>query len=544
MQTIQTIPSVNRFLVDQDDDSNSVGSVPITVPFRIGRREGFDLCLPSLNVSGLHAEILEEDGELWLYDLNSTNGTFINDERIDIKAKLQDNDLVVFGNRQFRAVLNDVDTLGGRSPLATVLNGGSTPAPESPKQKFQRLLDSGAVPFFQPIYEISSDSQLLVGYEVLGRSRIFGLNTPEQMFAAALPLDMESELSSVLRQRGIEAAQDNVAEDLKLFVNTHPAELKFSVLGKSLHELRKSYPNRPIVLELSETHFTDTGKFSEIRSTLRNLDIGLALHDFSAGKIHLANLNEIAPDVVKFDCALLQGINKASLKHQRLIRAMVKMVKELGITPMAEYIESSDEHQSLVQLGFQYAQGFHYGQPIDITDESIPDQSHRQTDTSKNRRLTSASSKAESKESNFRPVDLLKNLSKSGDTSQTEQGTSITNDKSKSRSPANDYRDPHWLMQQPENYYTIQLTMLHSESEAESFLAKQNLAGEYSMYHKQGKNNAWFVVLHGLFENRAKASPHAESFKERGISPLIRRISAVQNEIRKTRKEESSDSLI
>ena len=322
MQTIQIIPSVNNFLVDQDENGTA-GSVPIVVPFRIGRREGFDLCIASPNVSGLHAEILEEGGELWLHDLNSTNGTFVNEQRIQVKTKLQDSDSIVFGNRRFRVSLSAND----RMPIATVPNATATPPPESPKQKFQRLLDSGAVPFFQPIHQISCDSRRLIGYEVLGRSRIFGLKTPEQMFAAAIPFEMESELSRVLRRRGIEAAQNELPDDLKLFVNTHSAELERGVLGQSLQELREAYPDRPVVLELSEKNLNDLKEFSELRSMLKDFDIGLALHDFSAGRIQLAELNEISPDIVKFDCALLQGVNKAPSKRQRLIRAMVKMVK-------------------------------------------------------------------------------------------------------------------------------------------------------------------------------------------------------------------------
>ena len=542
MQTIPTIPSVDRFLVDQDDDGDLVGSVPIVAPFRIGRREGFDLCLSSPNVSGLHAEILEEDGELWLYDLNSTNGTFVNDEKVDIKAALRDNDLINFGNRRFRVVLTAEDMSGGRRPMATVPNAAPTPPPESPKQKFQRLLDSGAAPFFQPIHEISSASQRLVGYEVLGRSRIFGLNTPEQMFAAAIPFEMESELSSVLRRRGVEAAQNSLPEDLKLFVNTHPAEYESSDLEKSLRELRKTYPNRSIVLELSERSLKDTRKFSDLRSMLRNLDVGLALHDFSAGKIHLAELNEIAPEIVKFDCALIQGINKASLKQRRLVRAMVRMVKELGITPMAEYVESSEDHECLIQLGFEYAQGYHYGRPIDIETVAPNAETNHQKSERKREGISSDPPTVDIRGSKQRPVDLMKNLAKQETANQAEQDGRMKADAGESKPSPKGQRDCDWLMEQSENHYTIQLMMSPSQNSVDRFLAEQSLSGQYAVYHKQGKYKAWFVVLHGIYPDMAKAEPKAESFKKLGISPLIRRLSAVQNEIR-TRLKEGSASL-
>ena len=508
------------------DDVDSIGNVPVVAPFRIGRREGFDLCLTSPNVSGLHAEILEEGGALWLHDLNSTNGTFVNDERIRAKAKLQDGDSIIFGNRQFRLIMD----AGDRKPLATVPNAEPMPAAESAQQKFQRLLDSGAVPFFQPIHEISSFSQRLIGYEVLGRSRIFGLNTPEQMFAAAIPLEMESELSRVLRRRGIEAAQDKLPEDLTLFVNTHPAEVERSTLGESLQELRKSHSNRPIVLELSETSLKDPDSFSELRSLLQELNIGLALHDFSAGKIHLAELNEISPDIVKFDCALLQGVNKAPMKRQRLIRAMVKMVKELGITPMAEYIESNEEHESLIQLGFEYGQGYHYGRPIDVETVTTTVEKQQAKSASKKEVLASDSADIVTSESKRRPLDLIKDLKEKDTSVQTSQSEKTASDATKSQQPAGVYRDFDWLKQQNVDHYTIQLSVSVSKEAAENFIASQSLPGDYTIIQKRGKNKDLFVVLFGVFEDRAKAKLKVEGFKELRLFPLVRRLSAVQSE--------------
>ena len=534
MQTIQISPAITSFLIDQDGDK-SIGNVPIIAPFRIGRREGLDLWIPSPNVSGLHAEILEEDGSLWLYDLNSTNGTFVNDQRIVDKTKLEDSDSIVFGNKRFRLILTAGDPKDGRIPMATVPTASPTSVSESPKHKFQRLLDTGAVPFFQPIRQISNDSQRLIGYEVLGRSRIFGLTTPQQMFAAAIPLDMESELSRVLRQRGIEAAKDKLPEDLKLFVNTHSAELEHGVLDESLRELREFHPNRPIVLELSEKSFNDPRAFSELRSMLRDLNIGLALHDFSAGKIYLAELNEIAPDIVKFDCALLQGVNKASLKRQRLIRAMVKMVKELGIIPMAEYVESNEEHETLVQLGFEYAQGFQYGRPVDIETVSSPSKKIAEVKPTVEEVITTDSAELDTTESSLRPLELLKKLPGQKTPNELKQKKISKQNTSESNASFDDYEDSGWIMQQLENHYTIQLSVSPSKKSAEQFISRQTVPGDYAIYAKRRNTSDLSVVLYGVFENRAVAKREAESFKQLGICALIYRLSSVQNEIRKNK---------
>ena len=528
---------VNRFLVDQDSAEDSPGCTPIVAPFRIGRMEGFDLSLPSPNVSALHAEILEEDGELWVYDLGSTNGTFVNDERVRVKTLLKDDDTIVFGNRTFRLIFSASESLNQREVMATISSAKAaapTPSAETSEQRFQRLLDDGTVPFFQPVFEISEEKQRLVGYEVLGRGTISGLRTPEKMFAAALPLNMESELSRVFRRRGIEAAEVKLPKEMKLFVNTHPGELNTEELEESLNELRAKFTARPIVLELPQTVLKMPSAFSDLRALLKKLDIGLAIHDFGAGEIHLAELNEVSPDIVKFDCDLVQRIDSATPKHLRLVRALVQMVKELGITPMAEQVETAEEHEILQELGIGYAQGFYYGRPNDIdhivSSTSGKEASHEEV--TKEEGVSSVPAKVETGGSNKRPAELMRELV------PTKQETDPT--EKEESSPSEGTKDADWLLQQPQDHYTIQLMMAPKQHSAVSFLANQSIPGEYALYAKLGKSKTWYVVLCGTFEDRDQAKAEAEKFKKVGISPLVRRFSSVHTEIRKKAKTESA----
>ena len=66
-----------------DDQSRTMVEVPIrSFPFSVGRRLTSDLALSSGMVSGDHAESVEIEGKLRLYDRGSTNGTYINGERL------------------------------------------------------------------------------------------------------------------------------------------------------------------------------------------------------------------------------------------------------------------------------------------------------------------------------------------------------------------------------------------------------------------------------------------------------------------------------
>jgi len=59
-----------------------------------------DIVLDATTVSGEHARVRCEEGQFFLYDLASTNGTFINNRQIQ-KQMLRDGDVVRFGQAEF-----------------------------------------------------------------------------------------------------------------------------------------------------------------------------------------------------------------------------------------------------------------------------------------------------------------------------------------------------------------------------------------------------------------------------------------------------------
>lgn len=78
-----------RFPIDKDQ-------------YRIGRNSDNDLCIDDDYVSGSHASIKFMDNDLFLYDLNSRNGTFVNDRKITgMPCAVRKGDRLKFGNSVF-----------------------------------------------------------------------------------------------------------------------------------------------------------------------------------------------------------------------------------------------------------------------------------------------------------------------------------------------------------------------------------------------------------------------------------------------------------
>lgn len=79
--------------------------VRLKLPSVIGRgREGVSVTLPHKLVSRKHTELFEQDGQLFVRDLGSLNGTYVNNQRIADSQPLKPNELLTLGDVTFRAV--------------------------------------------------------------------------------------------------------------------------------------------------------------------------------------------------------------------------------------------------------------------------------------------------------------------------------------------------------------------------------------------------------------------------------------------------------
>ncbi|MBN2656286.1 MAG: FHA domain-containing protein [Spirochaetales bacterium] len=76
--------------------------IPLSGNFSIGRLESSDLILSSGSVSRRHAKMNFDGEDLYIQDLDSSNGTFVNGSRIRERSLLRDGDLLKIGQTEFR----------------------------------------------------------------------------------------------------------------------------------------------------------------------------------------------------------------------------------------------------------------------------------------------------------------------------------------------------------------------------------------------------------------------------------------------------------
>lgn len=344
-------------LIGKVADGEPAQAVPIASDlFTIGRREAVSLRIHCPSVSKVHAELLQRGESLWVRDLGSTNGTYVNGEQVKAELELHDGDLLQIAMLAFRVATKDRTT-----NVATQAVDACDDA--LMLTQFERLIsERNVAPKYQPIVDIATLE--VIGYEALGRSKLFGLTSPKIMFDLAARLDMEPHLSDMFRLEAVKQSQ--AAGAPHLFVNTHPKELGGSFLATSLATLRATAPAQQITVEIHESAATSPSQLLQIRATLRGLNMRLAYDDFGTGQARLQEIAMVPPDYLKFDMSMIRGLDRATASQQHLVRSLVEMARSLGIRVLAEGIETAGEHEACLQLGFELAQGFFYGKPADL----------------------------------------------------------------------------------------------------------------------------------------------------------------------------------
>ncbi len=342
---------------------------PITqLPFRIGRDPGSDLAIASGQVSKHHA-LLDVGGEDWLklVDLNSTNGTFVNRERIQGSAPIRAGDILHFGNSEFRLGYR------GAHKAAPTQDTGATVfvRPDDvdlplnfvrQEREYLEMLEQGRITaYFQPIVRFTDAS--VFAYEALGRGNHEALpQAPMLLFQLAEALDKEVQLSEAFRDSAARALAAT-GRSATVFVNTHPKEMFREELYRSLRRVLDLAPNMDLVVEVHETAVTETEKMKVMVARLKDMGIRFAYDDFGAGQARINELAEIPPHFVKFDMALVRDLSKASDKKQKMVSDLVRIVHEMGSSTLAEGIELEADALLCRQMGFHLCQGYYYGRP-------------------------------------------------------------------------------------------------------------------------------------------------------------------------------------
>jgi EAL domain-containing protein (putative c-di-GMP-specific phosphodiesterase class I) len=125
---------------------------------------------------------------------------------------------------------------------------------------------------------------------------------------------------------------------------------------------RAQFPIENIIFEFTESERIDTDHLLNILQSYRAMGFKTAIDDFGAGFAGLGLLAAFQPDIVKLDMDLIRNIDTDKPKRT-IVSHTLSMLRDLGITPLCEGIETVEEYQCLADLGVSLMQGYLFAKP-------------------------------------------------------------------------------------------------------------------------------------------------------------------------------------
>ncbi|TCI11339.1 bifunctional diguanylate cyclase/phosphodiesterase [Dyella soli] len=133
---------------------------------------------------------------------------------------------------------------------------------------------------------------------------------------------------------------------------------------RALLESRRLAPER-LMLEITEGAILRLGEEMErTLHALHALGVGVAIDDFGTGYSSMSYLKLRAIAYLKIDQSFVAGLPDDG-SDAAIVEAMLTLCRNLGISPIAEGIETEEQHRFLVRAGCNEGQGFLYSRPVE-----------------------------------------------------------------------------------------------------------------------------------------------------------------------------------
>ena len=236
-------------------------------------------------------------------------------------------------------------------------------------QALSDALESGEiVPWFQPQVEFGNGK--VIGVEALARwERPDGSLVRPNLF---VPMLEREGLANKLTDRMLDAAcrwkqgWDHHGHRLKLSVNVSAASLADPSAADRYQAIVESHGVEPedVILEITESSvMSDAARGLGLLARLRLKGFGLSIDDFGTGYSSLAQLSQIPFTELKIDKDFVFGAH-AQPRKRAVVEASLDLARKLGLTAVAEGVESMEDWQMLAELGCDIAQGWLIGRPV------------------------------------------------------------------------------------------------------------------------------------------------------------------------------------
>jgi EAL domain-containing protein (putative c-di-GMP-specific phosphodiesterase class I) len=151
-----------------------------------------------------------------------------------------------------------------------------------------------------------------------------------------------------------------------VWVNLSVRQLAEGDLAHQVSQILKALHFEPAQLTLEVTENLLVENVEASLRTLRDLNalgVRVFMDDFGSGHSSLGYHDRLAIDGIKIDRAFVGHLGSGERPLQ-LVRTIVGLIRGLGLTPIAEGVETEEQLRLLRDMGCAYAQGFHFSRAV------------------------------------------------------------------------------------------------------------------------------------------------------------------------------------
>ncbi|MCF6754689.1 putative bifunctional diguanylate cyclase/phosphodiesterase [Stutzerimonas degradans] len=152
---------------------------------------------------------------------------------------------------------------------------------------------------------------------------------------------------------------------LRMAVNLSTVQLHHSGLPQMISDLLQRHQ---LPAETLELEVTETGLMEDIQAARHNLlslrrsGALIAIDDFGTGYSSLSYLRSLPLDKIKIDKSFVQDIGQD--EGATIVRAVIQLGRSLGMTVIAEGVETPEQEAYLIAEGCEEGQGYYYSKPL------------------------------------------------------------------------------------------------------------------------------------------------------------------------------------
>lgn len=224
--------------------------------------------------------------------------------------------------------------------------------------------------YFQP--QVDVDTGNIIGAEALMRWMTSNGMIPPSVF---IPIAEESglilEVGKFALMQGCSTAVSLSNEEMlhgRIAINVSARQLAHLDFLATLDDVIKLTQCNPqyIELEITESSILENPeKMIALLSVIKSKGFNISIDDFGTGYSSLSYLKNLPIDKLKIDQSFIRNITHEH-KNQTIVKTIISLAKGLGMSVLAEGVETEDEMQFLRNNGIDSIQGYYYHKPMKI----------------------------------------------------------------------------------------------------------------------------------------------------------------------------------